>query len=232
MYRYFHFYWKTKAVFVSLGLDVDVESSAVSSDNGDPDVGSRGELLNANSLDHSASHSTSQGGVVGGREFPTVLSSSGPFLQLNGRSSVEVDESGIFISIPTLQNSPSSPGHGANQSTSPSNRLPNGNLSQSAIKKSPAVKRATRRGLRIPACSGIKVSCVQPLSLVMTLPITRKALLANDSAPNSPVPSETAGEIAVADYQIDAESSGSNSSTAPVAVAVESDEQKPGTGAR
>lgn len=131
------------------------------------------------------SHNSSSSGIP--KEFQTVLSSKGPFLQLNGRSSIEVDESGIFISIPTLntQTVPSTQGNnGANPSLSPTRGNP---ASKTFVKKSAAVKRATRRGLRIPVCGGIKVSCVQPLSLVMTLPITRKALLVSDSTPTSPV---------------------------------------------
>ena len=153
---------------------VAANGDAVTTD-GDPSAENLAYIANTNS---SSSGST--------KEFHTVLSMKGPFLQLNGRSSIEVDETGIFISIPTLNTQTSTQGGSiANPALSPSR---GSQASKTVVKKSAAVKRATRRGLRIPVCVGIKVSCVQPLSLVMTLPITRKALLVPDSAPTSPVP--------------------------------------------
>ena len=165
---------------VSLGLEMDAESVNSTSVNGDASAAD-GDPSAENHIHISNTNSSSSGSR---KEFHTVLSMKGPFLQLNGRSSIEVDESGIFISIPTLNTQTST------QGSNPLSPTRGSQSSKTVLKKSAAVKRATRRGLRIPVCVGIKVSCVQPLSLVMTLPITRKALLVPDSAPSSPVPDE------------------------------------------
>ncbi len=80
--------------------------------------------------------------------YYTVLAKdSAAFLQLNGLSTIEVDDQGIFISIPT----------------------PAG-----ALKQKNHLFNTSRRGLRIPSSSGIKVMCAQPSSIVLKLPVTRK----------------------------------------------------------
>lgn len=87
----------------------------------------------------------------------TVLLSdaSTQFLQLNGKSSIGVDEEGVFISIPTHK---------------------------------PVVKDATgkdsftgklqtsQRGLRIPSSVDLRVECVQPLSVVLTVPLMQQVV--------------------------------------------------------
>lgn len=93
----------------------------------------------------------------------TVLSKdSAAFLQLNGLSTIEVDEQGIFISIPT----------------------PTG-----AVKHRNYSFNTSRRGLRIPSSVGMTVSCSQPALLVLKLPITRKSVEPEDSDKLPPVPS-------------------------------------------
>lgn len=89
----------------------------------------------------------------------TVLSKETAFLQLEGSSTIEVDETGVFISIPTFDKSAAATGAGGEFKTG-------------------------RRGLRIPASTGLRVICAQPLSLILVVPITHRGVPA--SAPTSP----------------------------------------------
>ena len=115
----------------------------------------------------------------------TVLSKDVAFLQFDGRSTVDVDETGIFISIPTFDNeattlqssSSSSTSQHTNKENSFSSSLSTINSTTTATKKTKRVNnfKTSRRGLRIPASSGLKVSCAQPLSLVLTVPIKQES---------------------------------------------------------
>eukprot|EP01039_Chlorochromonas_danica_P006982 gene6982-7724_t len=87
----------------------------------------------------------------------TVLDRDLPFLQLNGRSHIEVDEQGIFISIPTFQ--PSAPTTAAKGRTASVSGKPTFNTS--------------RRGLRLPASATMSVSCSQPSSMILRVPIRK-----------------------------------------------------------
>lgn len=103
----------------------------------------------------------------------TVLSKdSAAFLQLNGLSTIEVDDQGIFISIPT----------------------PAGTVKH----KSPSFN-TSRRGLRIPSSTGMKVVCAQPSSLVLKLPITRKGA-ESDGGDKSPATNSGADEVKMKDF--------------------------------
>ena len=88
----------------------------------------------------------------------TVLSKDTSFLQMNGFSTIEVDEKGIFISIPTASIKGRDSKHSFNTS---------------------------RRGLRIPANAKMHVSCAQPQSLVLTVPITRKNIEGTEDKQNT-----------------------------------------------
>jgi len=121
----------------------------------------------------------------------TVLSKDVAFLQFDGRSTVDVDETGIFISIPTFDNeattlqsssSSSSTSQHTNKENTFSSSLFSSSLSTvnsttTTTKKTKRVNnfKTSRRGLRIPASSGLKVSCAQPLSLVLTVPIKQES---------------------------------------------------------
>ena len=119
----------------------------------------------------------------------TVLSKDVAFLQFDGRSTVDVDETGIFISIPTFDNeattlqssSSSSTSQHTNKESTFSSSLFSSSLSTinstTTTKKTKRVNnfKTSRRGLRIPASSGLKVSCAQPLSLVLTVPIKQES---------------------------------------------------------
>jgi hypothetical protein len=99
-----------------------------------------------------------------------VLSKKVAFLQLDGRSTVEVDEHGIFISIPTMDNSASNADKKASAGQAGKKRDNQSNASASLRSKF----KAPRRGLRIPASTGLKATCAQPLSLVLSVPIKRE----------------------------------------------------------
>ena len=200
--------YETNGVCVSLGLGqahqeinqvmgVSADGSA-SNDHGRDSFGNGSNhggasgMGNSNSAD-SIAHTLS-----------TVLSKKVAFLQFDGRSTVEVDESGIFISIPTFDNTAPSAqqAHGSGGSVQKPQGLPptkkekreiypnsekntaSGNSSSalsaasSSSSSSAAAQRSTRlkmmrRGLRIPANAHLRVSCAQPLSLVLTVPIKR-----------------------------------------------------------
>lgn len=87
----------------------------------------------------------------------SVLSKDTSFLQLNGFSTIEVDEKGIFISIPTA----TVKGKDSKQNFNTS-----------------------RRGLRIAASAKMHVTCAQPQSLVLTLPIKRNSMEAIEESPS------------------------------------------------
>jgi hypothetical protein len=117
----------------------------------------------------------------------TVLSKDVAFLQFDGRSTVDVDETGIFISIPTFDNeattlqssSSSSTSQHTNKENTLSSLFPSSlsTANSTTTKKTKRVNnfKTSRRGLRIPASSGLKVSCAQPLSLVLTVPIKQES---------------------------------------------------------
>lgn len=102
----------------------------------------------------------------------TVLSKDNAFLQLNGKCTVEVDDQGVFISIPTFQPQHSSSNHHAKAQQRSRDGI-------SAGTNGGAVKTAfntSRRGLRLPALATMKVHCVGPNSLVLAVPLMRKAI--------------------------------------------------------
>ena len=125
--------------------------------------------------------------------LPTVLSKSTAFVQLDGRSTVEVDSQGVFISIPTFENKPPPPTSAQQQKRSSIGQIGNMFRRNSGASKDVMLAEATsatalagrgkggkqqqqlrtsRRGLRIPASPLLRVSCAQPLSVVLTVPIT------------------------------------------------------------
>jgi len=133
----------------------------------------------------------------------TVLSKKVAFLQFDGRSTVEVDENGIFISIPTFDTeatllTPSSPkkkksslfgnrgnSHGSSSSSNgamgvsgknSTNNNSAGSLLDRGDGKAAAHRskfKTSRRGLRIPPSPLLRISCAQPMSLVLTVPVKR-----------------------------------------------------------
>jgi hypothetical protein len=113
----------------------------------------------------------------------TVLSKKSAFLQFDGRSTVEIDENGIFISIPTFDNTGTALGPPAASDKKPAGLpgkrrdiySPANSPKPSSAGSSQRVTRfkAPRRGLRIPASTGLKVGCAQPQSLVLSVPIKR-----------------------------------------------------------
>lgn len=108
----------------------------------------------------------------------TVLSKEVSFLQFDGRSTVDIDEYGIFISIPTFDNEAAhlEPTQDSKGFKFGLKKYDSKNTATKKPKKYNSNNHKTsRRGLRIPASSGIKVSCVQPLSLVLTVPIKRES---------------------------------------------------------
>lgn len=117
-------------------------------------------------LSESEASSTTAGMVVDGSTIPiipapdpmalhTTLSKEHAFLQLNGRCTVEIDDQGIFISIPTF--------HSAAR------------LSQHQHRHNDGIGRATfntsRRGMRLPVSTQMKVSCASTSSLVLSVPL-------------------------------------------------------------
>ena len=98
--------------------------------------------------------------------YPTALSKENAFVQLNGQSTIEVDESGIFISIPTV---PTNKGKGG------------------ASNETKTSLNTGRRGLRIPANASMKVASVQPSSIVLSIPVKQKNL--ENTVPPSDSPS-------------------------------------------
>ena len=111
----------------------------------------------------------------------TVLSKEVSFLQFDGRSTVDIDEFGIFISIPTFDNEAAhlEPTQQDSKNGFARFGLKKNDTKSTNNKKSKKYSsnnhKTSRRGLRIPASSGIKVSCAQPLSLVLTVPIKRES---------------------------------------------------------
>lgn len=100
------------------------------------------------------------------RSRPTVLSSTGPdpFMQLEGLSYIEVDSNGIFVSLPV----PPAPDN-AESSDEPMSMNSISMRSSAASNRKPL-----RRGLLIASSDAITVECTQPVSLVITVPITRE----------------------------------------------------------
>lgn len=118
---------------------------------------------------------------VSGVQLSTVLDRDLPFLQLHGRSHIEIDEQGIFISIPTFQQSSLPSGKGSNSSSS-------GLKNAGAKDPQPSAKASfntSRRGLRLPASSDMTVWCAQPTALLLRVPVTRKSG-ETDESPSSP----------------------------------------------
>ena len=133
------------------------------------------------------SHQSSDSNVQNSNKLSTVLSMEGSFLQLNGRSTLEVDDTGIFISIPTW---------------TPTSSLPTRDTVKKAgnqAKKKEALQ-TSRRGLKIPASTSLRVSCAQPTSLILSVPVTTKNISieeteeSNDTSENKSVKSSTVPE--------------------------------------
>jgi hypothetical protein len=103
--------------------------------------------------------------------YPTVLSKENAFVQLNGQSMIEVDNTGIFISIPTLP---------AASATTKSTKTSNDSGSGGSRLNT------TRRGLRIPASANMKVMSVQSSSIVLSIHIKKKNL--ENTIPPPPAP--------------------------------------------
>jgi hypothetical protein len=141
--------YEAKEIFVSMGLAQQYQSSSSLDDN-------------SNSTNNNTDSSNG---------YPTVLSKENAFVQLNGQSMIEVDNTGIFISIPTL------PAASANKSTKPSN--------DSGTGGGPRLN-TTRRGLRIPASANMKVMSVQSSSIVLSIHIKKKNLENTIPPPPSP----------------------------------------------
>ncbi len=112
--------------------------------------------------------------VTDREQLGSVLDRDFPFLQLNGRSTIEVDEQGIFISIPTFQ--PAAPAIGA--------------AGQAQVGGGKASFNTSRRGLRLPASPSMSGACAQPSCLVLRVPITRKSV---EASAESPVEGEGGG---------------------------------------
>lgn len=86
----------------------------------------------------------------------TTLSKDNAFLQLNGRCTVEVDEQGIFISIPTF--------HAPSRLSSHSSHRDGDKTTFNT----------SRRGLRLPISTQMKVHCAAPSSLVLSVPLMQQ----------------------------------------------------------
>jgi len=143
--------YEAKEIFVSIGLSAFDSSSSGAIDVYDPN------------------HPTN---------FPTSLSKDHAFVQLNGQSTIEVDENGIFISIPTMPTTKSKNPSNAGAETTAKSTLNTG-----------------RRGLRIPANGSMKLVCVQPSSIVLSIPVKHKTLDTSTVAPDSPLPPSPAHQF-------------------------------------
>lgn len=182
---------ETSGIYVSLGLkqakremhqvgSMDMYSSPAESTG-------RDSFNGIGSLDHhlTAAHvdAVSTGAGAPAAALPTVLSKKVAFLQFDGRSTVEIDANGIFISIPTMDSTVTTLVPAGSTAQKPAG-MPgrNRDIYPASSKESKANAAAAaartkfktaRRGLRIPASMGLKVTCAQPLALVLSVPIKR-----------------------------------------------------------
>jgi hypothetical protein len=138
--------YEAKEVFVSVGLKaIDYHHTTSNESSSSTSSFSSSSLLSNDSS-----------------TFPTVLSKDNAFVQLNGQSKIEVDENGIFISIPTM------PTIDHNNTKSTRSSLNTG-----------------RRGLRIAGSSQMKLVCVQSSSLILSIPVKRKTIENTSSSSSS-----------------------------------------------
>ena len=110
------------------------------------------------------------------RDISTSLSTDELFLQLPGKTKVEIDSSGIFISSSSSSVTSSTPGTGGKVDGDS-----DGDMGRSGIFIASSFLQTCASDL-LPA---VEVHCVQPASLVLTLPVLRKP--APESTPKSPV---------------------------------------------
>ena len=163
--------FEARGVSVSLGLGQAPPSISAGDVHGDD---------SRDSLNYSSHGFPGSAADTLAQTLSTVLSKKVAFLQFDGRSTVEVDEQGIFISIPTADPATTTPPGTAERRPS---GLPG---MMSSAKKTVNSKsdhntaayrskfKAPRRGLRIPGTTGLKVTCAQPLSLVLSVPVKRE----------------------------------------------------------
>jgi hypothetical protein len=158
--------FETTGIAVSLGLGLD-----------------RGEIDHGRDSLNAPANDTPLLPIPADVTLTTVLSKKTAFLQFDGRSTVEVDDNGIFISIPTFDNTATILGEPAASDKKPAGlpgkrrdvypaSSPKEGASASATQRTTKFK-SPRRGLRIPASTGLKVTCAQPLSLVLSVPVKR-----------------------------------------------------------
>lgn len=163
--------FEAKGVCVSLGVKEQNSLGKIDSPS-DPDLSYDGGLHGEVSINHH--HEVSS-------PTTTVLAKNSAFLQLDGRCSIEIDEQGLFISIPTYRPvvvpTDQQQSHwsdlilGKSKNTNTSTVSNSGSAGNLAGKKE---FKTFRRGMRIPASTEIRVNCAQPTSLVLVVPITRK----------------------------------------------------------
>lgn len=175
--------FETAGVFVSLGLKQAPHEihQVISYDINGGDHG-RDSFGGASTHEYMALPDTNTAAL------PTVLSKKVAFLQFDGRSTVEVDENGIFISIPTMDSTVTTLAPvgstaqkpagmpGRNRDIYPaSGKESKNNAAANAAAAARTKFKMARRGLRIPASMGLKVNCAQPLALVLSVPLKRES---------------------------------------------------------
>lgn len=85
-----------------------------------------------------------------------------PFIQLSGRSTIEIDQDSFFISLP-IPTSQDDEGHFHYSNSINNNKHTN--------------NKSVRRGLQMSISDGISVICGQPASLILTVPLARETIL-------------------------------------------------------
>jgi hypothetical protein len=102
---------------------------------------------------------------------PSSLMPNSNFFSLNGRSSVEVDIDGIFISLPIPKRD--------NYSQT------NSNLNSNNSSKTKNQSKKLRRGLHIPSNESLTIRCTQPASLVIIVQLRRGHMEGDTSLPST-----------------------------------------------
>ena len=190
-----HGSFETTGICISVGIAKEEKTTAIglSPSNHSSSINHEGSdhlsSSSSSSSHHNASHFNHHANkevIIENKDtLSTVLSKEVAFLQFDGRSTVDVDETGIFISIPTFDNEDVTTTLQSSSSSS-SSTFSSVN-STTTTKKTKRINnfKTSRRGLRIPASSGLKVSCAQPLSLVLTVPIKQETSSSSLSSSSS-----------------------------------------------
>lgn len=119
---------------------------------------------------------------------PSILARYTPFMALEGLSSIEVEQDGIFISLPVppLPSEERAAAAAAASGGMNSETVVPIKRQQEVVVSLPAYRKV-RRGLQIPAADNITVHCTQPASLVIVIPLSRRASPDGSDAAAQPV---------------------------------------------